>query len=80
MQRSSPFWFSSPKEALSATERARQAARRDTRLDQHMLQPRPEPTPRGPREPRDPQELQRGVEVQVLADSAFDRLFPHAND
>ncbi len=78
MQRTSPFWFNSPKEALSATERARQAARRETRLDEHMLQVRPEPAPRGPRESRDPLEFQRGLEVQVLPDSEFDRLFPPA--
>jgi hypothetical protein len=80
MQRTSPFWFNSPKETLSATERARQATRRETRLDQHMLQVRPEPAQRAPREPRDPLELQRGLEVEVLPESAFDRLFPHADD
>ena len=78
MQRSSPFWFNSPKEALSATEKARRDARRDARLDQHMLGARPEPAPRVPREQRDPTELERGLEVKVLPESEFGRLFPQA--
>lgn len=94
MNRSSSSWFGSPREALSATERARLAAKRAARLEQHMLPPQPTATlklaltlastptaaaePRGLREARDPLELQRGLEVQVLPESEFDRLFPHA--
>lgn len=47
-----------------------------------MLSPHPQlqptATPRGQREARDPLELQRGLEVQVLPESEFDRLFPDA--
>ncbi len=80
MQHSPTFWFGWPKEELSAMERARLSARRDTRLEQHMLQSRLDPTPGpcAPREPRDPLELQRGLEVEVLPESEFDRLFPLA--
>ncbi len=74
MQHSPSFWFGWPKEELSAMERARLSARRDTRLEQHMLQSRLEPTPA----PRAPLELQRGLEVEVLPESEFDRLFPLA--
>jgi hypothetical protein len=80
MYRSPSFWFGAPKEALSATERARLATRRDTRLEQHMLQPGTDAAPRGPRELRDPTDLARGLEVQVLPESEFDRLFPLAPD
>jgi hypothetical protein len=82
MQRSSTFWFGLPREEISAVERYRLTAKRDTRLEQHMLPARPDSADasRGPREPRDPLELQRGLDVQVLEDSAFDRLFPHAED
>jgi hypothetical protein len=73
MQRSPTFWFGSPREDISAVERARLNAKRDTRLEQHMLQPRPEAAPR---EPRDPTELERGLEVHVLPETAFDRFFP----
>jgi hypothetical protein len=78
MHSSPSFWFGSPKAEISATERARLNAKRDGRLEQHMLQPGSDPTPRGVREPRDPLELQRGLVVQVLPDSAFDRFFPNA--
>jgi hypothetical protein len=86
MNRSSSFWFGWPKEEVSATEHARQAARREKRLDQHMLQAHDESTgtpgsgmtpPRSPvrMEQRDPQELKRGVDVQELSESAYGRLF-----
>ena len=45
-----------------------------------MLSPRFEPASQGPREARDPLDLQRGLEVQVLPESEFDRLFPPASD
>jgi hypothetical protein len=83
MARPPSFWFGSPKEELSATARARLAARRDGRLEQHLLQPRADAAD-GPRRPavrleaRDPQELSRGVEVQELSESAYGRLFPAA--
>ena len=87
MHSSPSFWFGSPKGELSAAERARQSVKRESRLEQHMLQSQFEPagvirpgsgTTRPPArsEQRDPLELQRGVDVQVLSDSAYDKLFP----
>ena len=91
MQPTPSFWFGWPKEELSATERARQLARREAKLDQHMLNARTDLGPisrpgtstgRAPvrPEPRDPLDLQRGLDVEVLPDSAYDRLFPGTPD
>ena len=90
MHSSPSFWFGSPKGELSAAERARQSLKRESRLEQHMLQPQFEPAavirpgsgptrpsaPSAHSEPRDPLELQKGVDVQVLPDSAYGKLFP----
>lgn len=82
MQRNASFWFGWPKEELPSAERARQAARRQAQLEPHILQSRSEPLPSPAGKPiatrvdiRDPQELVRGVDVQELSDSAYDRLF-----
>ena len=85
MNRSSSFWFGWPKEELSATERARQSARRESRLEQHLLHAHNESAttlrPGSNRPPplrmeqRDPLELKGGVDVQVLPESAYGRLF-----
>jgi ABC-type uncharacterized transport system YnjBCD ATPase subunit len=76
-----------PKEQLSATERARLAAQRASSLERHML-PAGAHSPASVRaapsrsrlavltDLRDAQEFTRGVEVQILPDSAFGRLFP----
>ena len=89
MSRSSSFWFGWPKEELSATERARQSARRESRLEQHMLQAHNESAstlrPGSSRPPvrmeqRDPLELKGGVDVQVLPESAYAKLFPSGDD
>lgn len=75
MQPSPSFWFGWPKEEISATERARQSARRESKLDQHMLNQSGASRATARAEPRDPLELVRGLEVQVLPDSAYDKLF-----
>jgi hypothetical protein len=86
MNRSSTFWFGWPKEEISASERARQSAKRDQRLDQHMLKARNGSSASlgsGATlaraavrvEARDAHDFRRGVDVQELTDSAFGRLF-----
>jgi hypothetical protein len=86
MHRPSSFWFGRPREEGSATERALQSVKRETRLEQHMLHARNEsadgsrPVGRANRVParmeqRDPHELKTGVDVQELSESAYDRLF-----
>jgi hypothetical protein len=87
MHRTSSFWFGRSREEFSATGRAPPSAKRDTRLEQHMLHARNESIdwahPGGGRasrvparmEQRDPHELKMGVDVQELPESAYDRLF-----
>lgn len=87
MNSTSPHWLNWPKEDLSATERAQQAARREARLEPHMLWRRAD-NAGGPRTPngasrfairgeqRDPLELHQGVDIELMSESAFGKLFP----
>ena len=89
MRDSTSSWFGWPKEEQSASERARQTAKRKSGLEQHMLRGGSEPsagtatgtTPRRTPariEQRDPLEFESGIDVNVLSESAFGNLFPQA--
>lgn len=87
MNSMSSQWLNWPKENLSATERAQQAARREARLEPHMLWGRNDSATglratNGasrfaiPGEQRDPRELHQGVDVELMSESTFGKLFP----
>ena len=89
MRDSTSFWFGWPKEEQSASERARQTAKRKSGLEQHMLRGGIESSAgpaagNAPRripvrvELRDPLEFESGIDVNVLSESAFGNLFPQA--
>lgn len=87
MNNTSSHWLNWPKENLSATERAQQAARREARLEPHMLWGCNDSatglrTANGASrfavraEQRDPLELHQGVDVELMSESTFGKLFP----